>query len=117
MKNSNWTIYYNPKCGTCRNTLALLEKKGIKPTIVEYLKNPPTLKELEAISKKLRGPATEMVRSKEPVYGELKFSESTPINTQLKAIVDYPVLLQRPLVVNDRSAIVARPPEKVLELF
>lgn len=116
MANSNWTIYYNPKCGTCRNTLALLNEKGIKPAVVEYLKTPPSVKELEALFKKLPAPA-EAVRVKEPLYEKLKLDESTPREKLLRAIAENPVLLQRPIVVRDNRAVVARPPEKVLPLF
>ncbi len=114
---SNWTIYYNPKCGTCRNTLEILKKNHIKPTIVEYLKNPPSIKDLNAIVKKLRVQPIDIVRAKEPIYEELKLSANTPREELLRAISEHPVLLQRPIVINDYRAVISRPPEEVLKIL
>lgn len=115
---STWTIYYNPKCGTCRNTLEILNKKGVKPRIVEYLKNAPSTTEIDAILKKLNMPPSDMVRVKEPIYAELKLGNATLSRAEwLKIIHENPVLIQRPIVVKDNQAVIARPPEKVLDLF
>lgn len=115
---SEWTIYYNPKCGTCRNTLEILKKNNIKPTIVEYLKNPPSIKTLDGILKATRLRPEDIVRAKEPVYEKLKLGEGTRSREEwLRAISENPVLLQRPIVIRDARGVVARPPEKVEELF
>ena len=115
---SEWTIYYNPKCGTCRNTLEILKKKKIQPRVVEYLKNPPSLKDLNALLSKLRVTPAEMIRSKEPIHDELKLGEPGKSREDiLRAVSEHPVLLQRPIVVRDNRAVIARPPEKVEELF
>lgn len=114
---SEWTIYYNPKCGTCRNTLEILKKNKITPRIVEYLKTPPTYKDLESIAKKLGSNWNEMIRTKEPIYEKLKLASAKAPVDFFKAIVENPVLLQRPIVIKDNRAVVARPPEKVNELL
>lgn len=114
--SEKWTIYYNPKCGTCRNTLEILKEKGIEPRLVEYLKTPPSLAELKEIARKLGSQWPDMVRTKEPVFAEEKLHLSMPQGTLLKAIAENPELLQRPIVVRGDRAVVARPPEKVEEL-
>jgi arsenate reductase len=119
MSSEEWTIYYNPKCGSCREALALLKAKGIRPKVVEYLKNPPSLKTLNGLLRKLRVAPMDIIRQKEPVFETLKLGVGTKSREDLlRAISENPVLLQRPIVVRGHSgAIIARPPEKVLELF
>ncbi len=114
-----WTIYYNPKCGTCRETLKLLKEKGVQPVVVEYLKNPPSVKTLNGFLRKLRVSPKDIMREKEPIFEELKLGEGNKSREDLlRAISEHPVLLQRPIVVRGHTAaIIARPPEKVLELF
>jgi arsenate reductase len=113
-----WLIYFNPKCGSCRNALEILKKKNIRPRIVEYLKNPPSIKDLNLLLRKLRVSPAEIIRSKEPIYEELGLSKGAPSRKDfLRAISEHPVLLQRPIVVHGYHAVIARPPEKVSELF
>ncbi len=114
-----WTIYYNAQCGSCQKALKILNEKGIQPTIVEYLKNPPSLKDLNSLLRKLRGPPMEIIRAKEPAFEKLKLGQGEKSRKDLlRAISENPVLLQRPIVVRGHTgAIIARPPEKVLELF
>lgn len=114
---SQWTLYYNPKCGTCRNTLEILRAKKIEPRIVEYLKTPPTLTELETIVKKTGGDAHAIVRAKEDEYGEAGLSLESNAKKILAAIVKHPILLQRPIVLSPKGGVVARPAEKVKDLF
>lgn len=113
---ADWTIYYNPRCGSCRGALALLEKRGIKPRIVEYLDTPPAPKELEDLLKKLGASPEAITRFKESVWQE-KGDAALSRDKWLKLIADNPILLQRPIVVHGDRAVVARPPEKVEELF
>ena len=114
-----WTIFFNPKCGTCQKVLAILNEKGINPKIVEYLRNPPSLKTLDGLVHLLRIPALDMLRAKEPVFEKLHLSDGKRSRKDLLRIVtENPVLLQRPIVLRgNRAAVIARPPEKVLELF
>jgi arsenate reductase (glutaredoxin) len=113
-----WTIYYNPKCGTCRKTLDLLKSKKIEPQIVEYLKTPPSVKEIDEILAKLNLNPADMVRQKEPIHQELKLGERKLTRQEwLQIIHENPILIERPIVIKDNKAVIARPPEKVKELF
>ena len=117
MTTPGWTIYYNPKCGTCRKVLDALRAKKIEPRLVEYLKTPPTAAELETILKKTGGDPHALVRAKEDEYAQEGLSETSSAAQILKAIAKHPVLLQRPVVLSPNGGLVARPPEKVEELF
>ena len=115
---AEWSIYYNPKCGSCRNALKILQDRGLKVKLIEYLKNPPSIKDLNLLLKKLRVPPTDIVRAKEPIYEKLNLGDGTKSREDLlRAISENPILLQRPIVVKDFQAVIARPPEKVEELF
>ena len=115
---ADWSIYFNPKCGSCRKALEILKSKKIRPRIIEYLKNPPSLKDLNLLLRKLRVSPAEIIRSKEPIYEQLGLGRGEKSRLDLlRAISEHPVLLQRPIVVCDHQAVIARPPEKVEELF
>lgn len=116
MKQS-WTLYYNPKCGSCRKALEILKQRKIEPQIVEYLKTPPTIAELEKIAHKLGTNWPLMVRTKEPIFDQLDLKLNDAAKDKvLKAIAQHPILLQRPIVVCGKTAIVARPPETLIQL-
>lgn len=110
-------IYFNPKCGTCHKTLALLEKHAYQVEKIEYLKTPPSEKELDAILKKLNVEPVELARKKEAVYAEKADGRSLSRSQWLKLFHDHPVLIERPVVVIGDRAIIARPPERVLEIL
>lgn len=115
---SDWIMYYNPKCGTCRNALALLESKGVKPKLIEYLKTPPTEKDLDEILKKLGLEPIHLARKKEPIYSQLKLDERKLTRAEwLKIFAEHPILIERPVVVKGSRAIIARPFEKAAELL
>ena len=110
------TLYYNPRCGTCRKVKEILESRGIKPRLVEYLDNPPTVEELEGILKKLGAGPEAITRTKEPVWEE-KGRPDLSRKEWLALIARNPVLLQRPIIVAGERAMVARPPEMAEEFF
>ena len=115
---AEWSIYYNPKCASCRKALEILKEKNITPRIIEYLHNPPSIKDLNLLLKKLRVTPAEIIRSKEPMYEKLKLNQGEKSRGDLlRAISEHPVLLQRPIVVCDYRAVIARPPEKVLDII
>lgn len=112
------TIYHNPKCATSRATLALLEARGLKPTVVEYLLYPPSKNELERILKLLDMQPRDLLRKKEPEYKQAGLEDPTLSNAAiLRALRDYPKLMQRPIVLANNKAALGRPPENILSLF
>jgi arsenate reductase len=114
-----WKIYHNPKCGTSRKVLAFLKEKGIEPEIVEYLKTPPAPSELDAILRLAGLEPGEIVRKKEPLYGELGLDGKNPSRAEwLKILSENPVLIERPIVVRGKkAALLARPAERVETLL
>jgi arsenate reductase len=112
------TIYHNPRCGTSRTTLELLRKKGIEPRIIEYLKTPPTAKELDDILKLLSIEPRELMRTKEPEYAKYKLNGPKLTRTELiVAMVKHPILIQRPIVLSKGKAALGRPPENVEKIL
>ena len=110
-------IYHNPRCRKSRETLALLENKGIKPEIVLYLDNPPSKKELKEIIAKLGIEAEQLVRKTEAIYKENYKGKTLSDSQWVKAMLDNPKLIERPIVINGKKAMIGRPPEKILELL
>jgi arsenate reductase len=112
------TIYHNPRCSKSRATLQLLEARGVKPKVVEYLKTPPTATELKAILKELGMKPNDLIRKGEPLYAELRLKERDLSDDQLIALmVANPILIERPIVVARGKAAIGRPPENVLEIL
>jgi arsenate reductase len=111
-------IYHNPRCSKSRETLALLNDKGVKPKVIEYLKTPPTAAELKRLLKKLRMSPRELMRKKEDVYAKLRLGNAGLSDDALiKAMVANPVLIERPIVVNGSKAALGRPPEAVASIL
>ena len=112
------TIYHNPRCTKSRETLALLQNKGIKPVIIEYLQNPPDQKTLANILDKLGMTARQLMRTREAAYTENNLADTTLSTNQLiAAIIANPVLMERPIVLANGKAAIGRPPENVLEIL
>jgi len=112
------TIYHNPKCATSRAALALLEARGLKPTVVDYLLYPPSKTELERILKLLGMQPRDLLRKKEPEYKQAGLEDPTLSNAAiLRALREYPKLMQRPIVLTNNKAALGRPPENILSLF
>lgn len=109
-------IYHNPKCSKSRATLALLEEHTDEFEIVEYLKNPLNIDDLKALSKKLGKAPSEFYRSKESIIQDENINVSSD-DKVLEAMVKYPKLMERPIVISGDRAIIGRPPENVKELF
>lgn len=112
------TIYHNPRCSKSRQTLALLEVNDIEFQTNEYLKTPPSKKELINILNKLGKRPLEVMRTKEKIISELGIELGDKTEEELiDLITQHPILLERPIVVTHKSARIGRPPESVLELF
>lgn len=115
---SETTIYHNPRCSKSRATLALLEERGVAPTVVEYLKMPPDAAQVEALLRMLGKEPRDVMRTGEDAYAELGLSDTGKTRDELiAAIVAHPILLERPIVVVNGRAAIGRPPESVLSLF
>ena len=111
------TLYHNPRCSKSRQTLELLQERGYHPKIVEYLKTPPTKSEITSLLDQLGMDAHDIVRSKETAYTEAALSPQSKTSEVVSAIVDYPILLERPIVCFDNKAAIGRPPENVLNIL
>lgn len=112
------TIYHNPRCSKSRQTLALLEARGIKPRVIEYLKTPPDEATLRALLRKLDLPASALVRRKEEEFKALGLdAPGTSEDAILAAMARHPKLIERPIVVAGRKARLGRPPEAVLDIL
>ena len=112
------TIWHNPRCGKSRQTLELLRKKGVEPTIREYLKQPPSKAEVETLIDLVGGDATELVRDGEAEFKALGKKKAAMTRADIaRAVAAHPILLQRPIVVAGKKAAIGRPPEAVLPLL
>lgn len=114
---AEFTIYHNPRCGKSRATLALLEESGVEPRVVEYLKTPPSAAELRAIVGKLGIDAERLVRKGEEVYRTRYAGRQLSGEQWIEAMVNDPILIERPIVVRGERAVLGRPPENVKELL
>ena len=112
------TIYHNPKCSKSKQTLELLVKQGIKPVINEYLKIPPTAEKIKEILKKLGYAPRDLMRKKEDAYTEHNLDiPSLSGDDLIEFMIEYPVLIERPIVLANEKAAIGRPPEQVLEIL
>ncbi|MCW8824989.1 MAG: arsenate reductase (glutaredoxin) [Gammaproteobacteria bacterium] len=111
-------IFHNPRCSKSRQTLQLIEENGITPEVVEYLKNPPTAGEINEITILLGISPRELLRTKEAEYIAQGLDNMALSDDEIiEIMVNYPKLIERPIVMNGGQAIIGRPPEKVLELI
>ncbi|MFP5377445.1 MAG: arsenate reductase (glutaredoxin) [Acidimicrobiia bacterium] len=111
------TVYFNPSCSKCRTVRGILDDKGVGADYVRYLEEAPTRERLVELMGMLGiDDPRAMVRTGERVYGELGLERAGP-DELLDAVVAHPVLLERPIVVREGRAVIARPPERVLEIL
>jgi arsenate reductase len=112
------TIWHNPHCSKSRQVLELLHKKGITPTIREYLKQPPSKAEVDSLIALVGGDPAELVRDGEAEFKALEKNRANMSKADIsRAITAHPILLQRPIVVSGKKAAIGRPPEAVLPLL
>jgi arsenate reductase len=111
-------IYHNPRCGKSRQTLQLLKDRGIEPEVIEYLKTPPSAHELDDILQKLGMEPRELMRKKEAEYKAGGLDDaSLDRQALITAMVNNPILIERPIVMANGKAAVGRPPETVLAIL
>jgi arsenate reductase len=111
------TIWHNPACGTSRNALALLRERGIEPEVYLYVKEKPSRAAIEGVLKKLKLKPSELLRGREPLADELGLKDGATENEILAAMARHAILIQRPIVVTAKGAVLARPPERALEVL
>ncbi|KAA5997121.1 arsenate reductase (glutaredoxin) [Pantoea sp. M_5] len=111
------TIYHNPRCSKSRETLALLNARGLTPEVVLYLQTPPDRETLQSLLQKLgMQSARQLMRTKEALYSELALSDKEE-SVLLDALAAHPQLLERPIVIKGDRARIGRPPEAVLDIL
>jgi len=111
-------IFHNPRCSKSRQTLALLEENGVEPTVIEYLKTPPSKDELVFILEKLGMQPRDLMRKNEAEYKENGLDDTSLTTDQLiEGMIAHPKLIERPIVINGDQVRIGRPPESVLEIF
>ena len=110
-------IYHNPRCSKSRQTLALINEKGTNVEVVEYLNAIPSEQELKEVLAMLGISAEKLVRKSEQDYKDNFKGKTLSENEWIKAMIDYPKLIERPIVVKGNKAVLGRPPENVLELL
>lgn len=112
------TIYHNPECGTSRNALALIRHAGIEPSVIEYLKTPPSKAVLSKMIADAGLTVREAIREKGTPYAELGLGDPALTDDQLlQAMLEHPILINRPLVVTPLGTRLARPSEAVLDIL
>lgn len=112
------TIYHNPNCSKSRQTLELLNKHNITPTIIEYLKTPPPAEKLQEILAQLGFSPRDLMRKKEAIYAEYELNNpSLSEDDLIEFMSQHPILIERPIVLANGKAAIGRPPEQVLEIL
>lgn len=111
------TIWHNPRCSKSRQALSLVEENGCEKEIVKYLEETPSKDEIKKVLAMLGVSAREMMRTKEDIYKELDLKNENDEEKLIDAMVANPKLIERPIVIKNDKAVIARPPEKALELL
>ena len=112
------TIYHNPRCSKSRQTLEIIKDRGIKPTIVDYLKTPLKRFELENICRLLNKRPKDFVRKNEADYKENNIKNILENDIKLiNEMIKFPKIIERPIVLSRNKAVIGRPPDNVLELL
>lgn len=112
------TLYHNPRCSKSRAALQLLEERGLQPTVVHYLDNPPSAAQLRDVLNKLGLPPRQLLRSGEDEYRQLNLADQALGDDALiEAMVAHPRLIERPILITADRAVIGRPPENILELL
>ncbi|MDQ7050553.1 MAG: arsenate reductase (glutaredoxin) [Enterobacterales bacterium] len=115
---SQFKIYHNPRCSKSRQTLALLEENAVDLEVIEYLKTPPTVKELKQVIALLKIEPLQLMRKNEDEYKQAGLDDkSLTKDQQIALMVAYPKVIERPIVIGQGKAAIGRPPESVLEII
>lgn len=115
--SKSYTIYHNPRCRKSREALEILQHQCKEVKVIDYLKNPPSIEELRAIIKMLGIKPEELVRKGEAVYKEKFKDKSLSDEEWINVMVTNPILIERPIIVEGKRAVIGRPPENVQQLL
>lgn len=115
--NNDLTIWHNPACSKSRQTLQLLRDRGFEPVEINYQKTPPSADEITDVLEKLNIKARELMRKGQDIYKELNLKDETDEAKLIDAMFHYPILIERPVVINGSKAAIGRPPEAVLSIL
>ena len=110
-------VYNNPSCSKCVTTLALLNDKNISPEIINYLETPPKAEELKEIIEKLGIKPIDLIRKKENIFQEKYAGKNLSDTAWIEVMIQYPILIERPIIINGNKAVIGRPPVKVLDII
>jgi arsenate reductase len=112
------TIWHNPKCGTSRKVLEMIRAKGIEPTIVDYVKTPPSAADIKAVLKEIGGKPRDLLRRRGTPYDELGLDDATLGDAALIAAMhEHPILIERPVVRTAKGTRLCRPPERIKDVM
>lgn len=111
------TIYHNPRCSKSREALLLLQSKKCEIKIVEYLKTPLSALQIKKLLKQLQLKPIDIMRTKEECFSELGLSKKSTDAELIKAMIENPILIERPIVTDGEKSMIGRPPENVLKLL
>ncbi|NDC30273.1 MAG: arsenate reductase (glutaredoxin) [Bacteroidetes bacterium] len=111
------SIYHNNRCSKSRDSLALLTQQNIEIKVIDYLKNPPTEKQIKTLLKKLKMKPLELLRKSENLYKDNYKEINLSDDEWIELMAKNPILIERPIIVNGNKAVIGRPPEKVLEIL
>ena len=115
---TNLTIFHNPRCSKSRQTLSIIQERGLELNVVEYLKNPPSKTEIKIILKKLGIRPIDLMRKGEALFKEKNLNDPNISDEYLiDCMVENPILIERPIVIRNEKAIIGRPPERVIEIL
>lgn len=114
---SKLTMWHNPRCSKSRQTLALLENKGLSPIIIKYLETPPSATQIKTVLKLLGTPAINLIRTNEKIFKELGLTKASDEDALITAMTNHPILIERPVVFHNGKAAIGRPPEAVLDII
>jgi len=118
MASNGVTIWHNPKCGTSRKVLEMIRAKGIEPTVVDYVKSPPSVTDIKTVLKEMGGKARDLLRRRGTPYDELGLGDETLGDAALIAAMhEHPILIERPVVRTRKGTRLCRPPERLKGLI
>ncbi len=112
-----WVLWFDARCSASKRALELLRERGVEPVLRRFLEEPPTAEELAAVAARLGVPPHAIARRDADEYQALRLSERTPDDELLRALAQHPQIVERPILIAPGRAVVARPPERILDLL